>query len=191
MTDHTTLTVNGVDINYVNTQETKGIRVANASTICFFTLVLAISMIILWLYISDNQVISELSRYTRIKNAVKGWKSLVYTKSSIESDYGKQLVADRQDLFAFQCVDFGAYFLPIRIDRDTFLPQAIRRGEGDGWKINKADKIDKSSQQFCEFIISRYSNNTITCGNDMMKKIGYSGYFEHGHWCSQYHGLLS
>ncbi|ANS71160.1 entry/fusion imv membrane protein [Pteropox virus] len=191
MTDYTTLTVRGLDLNYVNTQEVKGISAVRTSTLCFFTLILAVSALILWLYVSNNTVLEELSRYVRIKNTVRGWKPLVNAKSNLESDRGRQISADRPELFKFQCVDFGTYFLPVRLNKDNYLPEAIQRGTGDGWVIQKAAKVDLSAQQFCQYVIQKYSQNTITCGNEMMKKIGYSGFFEGDHWCALYHNLLT
>ncbi len=190
MEDLTTLTVNGLDVNYIRRKEVAGIRAAKTSTVCFFLLILVLSVLLLWFQISENSFLSEISKYSRIKSSVKGWRNLVDSKTKLESDKGRLIAAGRKELLSFSCIDFGPYFLPSRLDEKTFLPQAIRRGKGDGWMIHKASKIDPSAQQFCEYIV-RNHEDTITCGNEMMKELGYSGYFEKLHWCSEFNNLLT
>ncbi|AUI80643.1 hypothetical protein [White-tailed deer poxvirus] len=189
--DKTTLTVNGLELDYAREKEAKGIQAAKKSTLCFFLFILAVSVLFLWFQVSDNSILSELVKYTRIKNNIKGWRPLVESKTKLESDKGRLLAAGRDDLLSFHCVDFGQYILPIRLDRKTFLPQSIRRGIGDGWMIRKAAKVDPSAQQFCEYLIKNKSDNIITCGINMMDEIGYSGYFMDSHWCNDFHNLLT
>ncbi|APG58290.1 protein H2 [BeAn 58058 virus] len=189
--DKTTLNVNGVELEYFREKEKKSIHVARKSTLCFFVLIFTISILLLWFQISDNSIFSELLRYTRIKNSVKGWRPLVESKSILESDRGRLMASGRDYIFDFNCVDYGEYFIPVRLDKKTYLPQAIRRGVGDGWVIRKANKVDLSAHQFCEHLINTHSDNVITCGNDMMDKVGYSGYFAGPHWCSDFYSYLN
>ncbi|AAF14958.1 m070R [Myxoma virus] len=189
--DKTTLTVNGVELEYIREKETEGIRGAKVSTVCFFVLILAVSALLLWFQASDNSIFSELLKYSRIKNAVKGWRPLVESKTKLEADKGRLRAAGNDKYFSFSCVDFGSYLMPIKLDTVTFLPQAIRRGTGDGWMVKKADKVDPSAQQFCEYLIRNNSDNVITCGTKMMDQLGYSGYFIRDHWCSNYHNLTN
>ncbi|AAL69809.1 SPV070 hypothetical protein [Swinepox virus] len=189
--DKTTLTVNGIELEYAREKEHESITIAKKSTLCFFVLILGISLIILWFQVSDNSIFFELVKYSRIKNSIKEWRPLVESKTKLESDRGRILSADRDDYFVFNCIDFGSYFIPLRLDKKTFLPQAIRRGVGDGWMIQKADKKDPSAQQFCEYLIRNKSNNVITCGLTMMGELGYSGYFMDSHWCSEFYNILS
>ncbi|QEJ79221.1 entry-fusion complex component [Goatpox virus] len=189
--DKTTLNVNGVELEYAREKENKTIQTAKTSTLCFFILILGISILLLWFQVSDNSIFSELMKYIRIKKSIRGWRPLVETKTNLESDRGKMLSMGRDEYFSFNCVDFGSYFVPIRLDRKTFLPQAIRRGKGDGWMVQKADKIDVSAQQFCQYLIKHKSENIITCGTHMINEIGYSGYFTNSHWCSDFYNLLN
>ncbi|AAR07429.1 73R [Yaba monkey tumor virus] len=188
--DKTILTVNGLELEYVREKEAKSIRAAKTSTLCFFVIILSASILLFWFQVSKNSFFSELAKYIRIKNSVKGWRPLVNAKTKLESDRGRLMSLNRNDLFSFNCLDYGPYFLATRIDKKTFLPQAIRRGDGDAWMVKKANKVDLSAQQFCEYIVSKY-DDTITCGFDMMDKIGYSGYFMDSHWCSEFHNLLN
>ncbi|QHR82612.1 MV entry-fusion complex protein [Brazilian porcupinepox virus 1] len=189
--DKTTLNVNGVELEYFREKETNSIKVAKKSTLCFFVLILTISILLLWFQVSDNSIFIELLRYLRIKDTVRWWRPLVESKSKLESDRGRMVSADRSDMFNFNCIDYGPYILPVRLDPKTFLPQAIRRGVGDGWVIKKADKLDLSANQYCEYIIKNKSDNVITCGSDMMDKLGYSGYFMNSHWCSDFYNLIN
>ncbi|QHG62632.1 hypothetical protein [Cetacean poxvirus 1] len=189
--EKTTLSVNGLDFEYVREKAIESIKVAKTSTVCFFVIVLIISIVLMWFQISDNTIFYELIKYCRIKNSVKEWGPLVESKSQLESDKGRLLAEERKDLLNFHCVDFGSFFLPIRLDSNTYLQQAIRRGSGDGWMVKKASKVDLSAQQFCEYLIKYKHDNVITCGTDMLNTLGYSGFFETGHWCKEYSDLLN
>ncbi|ABD97451.1 CPXV111 protein [Cowpox virus] len=182
--DKTTLSVNACNLEYVREKAIVGVQAAKTSTLIFFVIILAISALLLWFQTSDNQVFNELTRYMRIKNTVNDWKSLTDSKTKLESDRGRLLAAGKDDIFDFKCVDFGAYFIAMRLDKKTYLPQAIRRGTGDAWMVKKAAKVDPSAQQFCQYLIKHKSNNVITCGNEMLNELGYSGYFMSPHWCS-------
>ncbi|AST09493.1 IMV membrane protein [NY_014 poxvirus] len=184
--DKTTLSVNAHNLEYVREKAIQGVQAAKTSTIIFFVIILAISALLLWFQTSDNQIFNELSRYMRIKNTVRDWRSLTDSKTKLESDRGRLLSAGRDELFDFQCIDFGTYFSAVRLDKKTFLPQAIRRGTGDAWMIKKAAKIDLSAQQFCQYLIKHHSDNIITCGNEMLNELGYSGYFMDPHWCTDF-----
>ncbi|QDJ95085.1 entry-fusion IMV protein [Hypsugopox virus] len=189
--DKTTLNVNSLKLEYAREHEIKSIKAAKTSTLCFFVLILAVSALLLWFQVSDNSFFSELAKYTRIKNSIKGWKPLVESKTKLESDKGRMMAAGRPELLDFSCIDFGSYFIAMRLDKKTYLPQAIRRGTGDAWMVQKANKVDPSAEQFCKYLIQTKSTNTITCGNEMMNLLGYSGYFMDSHWCSKYTNLLS
>ncbi|CCD83249.1 subunit of the poxvirus multiprotein entry-fusion complex [Squirrelpox virus] len=190
MGDRTTLSVHGLDLEYAREREAESVHAARASTLCFFVLVLAASAVLLWLQVSDNGVVTELTRYARIKESVRGLRPLVQGKADMESDRGRQLAANNKSLLDFHCVDFGAYYLPTRLDKSTFLPQAVRRGEGDGWMVTKAAPNDVAAKQFCEYVLRTRSDSVITCGPEMMRELGYSGYYEGPHWCAAFHDLL-
>ncbi|ABQ43548.1 hypothetical protein [Tanapox virus] len=189
--DKTTLTVNGLELEYVREKNAKSVQAAKRSTLCFFVIILSASVLLFWFQVSKNSFFSELAKYVRIKNSVKGWRPLVESKTKLESDRGRLISSDRNDLYVFNCLDYGPYFVAARIDKKSFLPQAIRRGDGDAWMIKKSNKVDLSAQQFCEHIIKSNYDNTITCGLDMMDKVGYSGYFMESHWCSDFYNLLN
>ncbi|ASF89969.1 hypothetical protein SePPVgORF049 [Seal parapoxvirus] len=184
MADVTTLSVNGLNLDFARERVAKSIRAARTSTLLFFALTLAASIFILWLQLTEYPLFAELSKYARIKSAVRSWRPLVDAKTEIESDLGRQKTADRPELFEFRCVDFGKFFLPVRYSPTTYLPQAVRRGVGDGWMVQKAAAKDLSAQQFCESVLRHRGNNVITCGSEMMRLVGYSGYFEDDHWCA-------
>ncbi|ALA62476.1 hypothetical protein [Turkeypox virus] len=179
------LSVNGIELNYARNEITKNIRYSKISTFIFFFLLLIISTILFFFQISNNSIFETLSKYSRIKKNLSSWKPLVIQKSKINSELGKHAALNRPELFRFRCIDFGNYFLPVRLNNNNFLPEAIRRGEGDGWMVKKAGKHDPAAEQYCEFISNRYKD-TITCGNQMFNMIGYSGYFEPGHWCQSF-----
>ncbi|PWG68643.1 hypothetical protein DEM28_23460, partial [Enterobacter mori] len=65
--DKTTLNVNGVELEYAREKENKTIQTAKTSTLCFFMLILGISILLLWFQVSDNSIFSELMKYIRIK----------------------------------------------------------------------------------------------------------------------------
>ncbi|AIZ77309.1 hypothetical protein SB87_gp056 [Parapoxvirus red deer/HL953] len=190
MADVTTLAVNGLGLEYARERAAKSVHAARTSTLLFFTLTLAASLFILWLQLTEFPLLAELGRYSRIKSAVRAWRPLVDAKTQIEADLGRQKTVDRPDLFEFRCVDFGRFFMPVRYSPVTFLPQAVRRGAGDGWMVQKAAAKDLSAQQFCESVLRHRANNVITCGSEMMRLLGYSGYFEDEHWCGAAAGVL-
>lgn len=184
MADRTTVSVHGLDLEYVRAHERASVRYARVSTLCFFFVLLFLSAVLFIYQISEGNVVSTLRQYARIKQSIVNWRPLVEAKSHIERERGRRAAVARPDLFEFRCVNFGAYFLPARLDRATYLPQAVRRGRGDGWMIKKAAATDLSASQFCDFVLDNYSGNVITCGTEMFNEIGYGGYFEQGHWCN-------
>ncbi|QGN68078.1 IMV membrane protein [Equine molluscum contagiosum-like virus] len=190
MADRTTLSVHGLELNYVREHERASVRYAGVSTVAFFLLVLVASTVLFLYQLSDDNVFATLARYARIKSALRSWRPLVAAKTRLERERGRQLAARRADIFDFRCMDFGAFFLPVRLDRETFLPQAVRRGRGDGWTVAKAAPLDPGAQQFCEFVLRNHEDSTLTCGTEMFNEIGYSGYFEPGHWCRDFVDLL-
>ncbi|ATI21181.1 IMV membrane protein [Eastern grey kangaroopox virus] len=190
MAEETTLSVNGLELNYVRSKEGPSLCYARVSAVCFFLLMLVASAVLFAYQVSDNRVFSELARYSRIKSAITRWKPLVRAKARVAAELGRRRAASSPGLFEFRCVDFGTYFLPVRLSRDSFLPQAIRRGDGDGWMVRKAAKSDPAALQFCQHVISRFEGNVVTCGSEMFKELGYSGYFERGHWCQQFLELV-
>uniref|UniRef100_A0AAU7E217 Viral membrane protein n=1 Tax=Rousettus bat poxvirus TaxID=3141933 RepID=A0AAU7E217_9POXV len=189
MADRTTVSVNGLDLEYVRAHERVSVRYARVSTLCFFFVMLVASAVLFVYQISEGNVVSELRKYSRLKHAILSWRPLVDAKVRIERERGRQEAATRPSAFNFRCVDFGPYFVPVRLDRASFLPQAVRRGRGDGWMVKKAARVDPSAQQFCEYVLDNNDGNTITCGTEMFDELGYSGYFEAGHWCSSFLGL--
>ncbi|AHH34247.1 hypothetical protein [Orf virus] len=191
MADVTTLTANGLTLEFARERALRSLRAARTSTLVFFTLTLAASLFVLWLQLTEFPVFEELGKYARIKSAVRSWRPLVEAKTEIESDLGRQKTADRPELFEFRCVDFGKFYLPVRYSPTTFLPQAVRRGAGDGWMVHKAAAVDLAAQQFCESVLRHRANNVITCGSEMMRLVGYSGYFEDDHWCAATSGVLT
>ncbi|QRY18957.1 ORF-87 [Teiidae poxvirus 1] len=183
------LSVHGIELNYARNIVTKTIRHSRASTILFFFLLLVISVVLFFLQISNNRFFNNLAKYVRIKKNLSSWKPLVIQKSKINGELGKHAALNRPDLLRFKCMDFGNYILPIRLNGNNFLPEAVRRGEGDGWMVKKAGKEDPAAEQYCEYILNNYKD-TITCGNQMFNILGYSGYFETGHWCQTYLDLI-
>ena len=190
MADVTTLSANGLNLEFARSRAIQSIRAARTSTLVFFTITLIVSLFILWLQLTEFPIFEELGKYARIKSAVRSWRPLVDAKTDIESDLGRQKTSDRPDLFEFRCVDFSTFYLPVRYSPTSYLPQAVRRGTGDGWMVQKAAANDLSAKQFCESVLRHRSNNVITCGSEMLRMVGYSGYFEDNHWCSAASGVL-
>lgn len=88
-----------------------------------------------------------------------------------------------QSAFVFKCLDMGLYYLPVRINPDTYNYEGVRRGNGDIWIIEKASSVDIAAAQFCNFVITEKKDNTIECGIEMFQSLGYSGYSNSEHWC--------
>lgn len=62
--------------------------------------------------------------------------------------------------------------------------QAIRKGQGDAWFVNKLSKNDIGALHFCKGIILAKLDNIIECGKDMFEKVGYAGILSIDHWCT-------
>ncbi|ABJ08992.1 IMV membrane protein [Nile crocodilepox virus] len=186
MADKTTLFVNGVELVYAREKGGRIARFARVSTVLFFVGVLLLSVLLFLLQISGNRVLEELARYARIKKNLASWQPLVASKSRLESERGRYYRLRNPALGNFLCVDFGAFYLPARLAEATALPEAVRRGRGDGWMIKKAAPKDEGARQFCEYVVAAGASSTVTCGLDMFRELGYSGYFEAGHWCGEF-----
>ena len=142
------------------------------------------SLIIFILQVFDIDIIKQLRLCKRIQRNVNTWQGVINNITESNIIAGKQLALKiNASGLNFYCYDYGSFYLPMRLNPNTYLPEAIRRGNGDGWSIAKAATIDPSANQFCTYVISKYSTNTITCGTDMYSKIQYSGWLETGHWC--------
>ena len=113
------------------------------------------------------------------------WHNNIIEKTGIETNRGKRVALEINNnaIYSFQPYDFGTYYTALRLNSATYLPEFIRRGNGDIWKVNKAADKDTSALQFTKYLIYTNSSNTITCGLDMYNKLGYGGYFNSNHPC--------
>lgn len=130
----------------------------------------------------DWEPLLVLKKFKRIKKNMNSWESIVRNKTFIEANNGRLLYLAKPLVSNFTCLDYGSYYLPGRINIDSYLPEFVRRGNSGPWTVNKADKNDEPAKQFCSYILEKYSRNNqnqnlITCGIDMFNKIGTSGYF--------------
>jgi len=173
-----------INITYLHRDEERKIASKDRGLIiisCFFII---ISVIIFLIQSFNLNAISEVKTCRRIQNNVNRWGNTINDITDSNVITGKQKALQIvTDGFNYQCYDYGIYYLPMKLNNTTYLPEAIRRGNGDGWMIHKSDTIDTSALQFCSYVIVKYNGNTITCGSDMYNKIEYSGWLETGHWC--------
>ena len=127
--------------------------------------------------------LKTLELFKRIKKNMNSWATISNEKTAIEVNKGKLLYLTNTSVADFQCIDYGSYIVPGRISSTTYLPEFVRRGNSGPWIINKADTNDLSSLQFCKFLLNKYVTKStsldglISCGGDMLEKLGYTGYF--------------
>lgn len=143
----------------------------------------AIIVFVSLLQLSDWEPIYTINRFQAIQSNFTSSYSLISEYQKLESAKMQNILAGMQNYELYQCVDYGSFIIPMRVNPKTFLPEAIRRGNGDGWAIQKSASNDIGASQFCTFIIMQYGSNTIQCGLDMNDKLGYGGYLNNGHWC--------
>jgi hypothetical protein len=178
---------NNLDYYKIETARIKHFKFIEIFFITFILLTLSVFFLILYCYEPEDW--KALKNFTLIKNNMSHWKKNIIAKSNIESTRGKRLYLQNpnQDSQIFKCYDFGLYYAASRLNGITFLPEFIRRGNGDVWKVSKSvntkNKYDKSAHQFCQYLTFKNSDNIITCGLDMYNKLGYGGYFNFGHPC--------
>lgn len=171
-------------LDYIRQTESNIKNVRGYLILIISAFIIFISSVLFILQTANYDFFDQLAIFKRIKNNMSSWKSLILEKTGIEIARGKNLAARSNiKIFNFECYDMGTYYVSARLNERNGLPQFIKRGKGDVWMIRKADKIDNSSKQFCEYITRTGNQNTITCGMDMYNQIGYSGYFENGHPC--------
>lgn len=142
---------------------------------------LSISFLFFICQIIELDIIKEYLTFKKIKNNMNNMKKLNSNKTLIEIDKGKKLVLSTSlNLTQFNCYNINNYYVAARINKNTYLPEFIRKDTADVWKINGSDD---SSQQFCQYLIMEHADNTITCGIQMYEEIGYGGYFNLNHPC--------
>jgi hypothetical protein len=149
-----------------------------------------IVVIIGLLQLSDYEPIATVNKFQIIQSNFSSQYSLVKDYEKLEVAKMQNLVPSMRNYQNYQCIDYGSYILPLRVNPISFLPEAIRRGNGDGWQIQKSGNVDVPAQQFCSFLIMEYGSNTISCGLDMYEKLGYGGYLNNLHWCKSARQLL-
>lgn len=182
--DKTVIEFSENSLDYIHQTESKVKNVRGYLILIISAVIVFISTVVFIMQTANYEFIEQLGIFKRIKNNMGSWKSLILEKTGIEVGRGKNM-ASRVNIkvFNFNCYDFGTYYVGAKLSPKNNLPEFIRRGKGDVWMIQKADKIDNSAKQFCEYQVRNNNLNTITCGMDMYNKIGYSGYFELGHPC--------
>jgi hypothetical protein len=136
------------------------------------------------LQLSDWEPIYTVNRFQTIQTNFTSQYSLISEYQKLEAAKMQNILPSMNNHEFYQCVDYGSYIIPMRVNPITFLPQAIRRGNGDAWLIQKSATKDIGASQFCEFSIMQYGSNTIQCGLDMYDALGYGGYMNNGHWCT-------
>lgn len=143
--------------------------------ILFIIFIISICFSILQYF--EWEPLEVLAKFKRIKKNINSWTSITKEKTAIEANKGKLLYLSKKNVANMQCLDYGNYYIPGRISKDSYLPEFIKRGNSGPWVIQKANKIDESARQFCYYVLNKYSSNTITCGIQMYEELGYSGYF--------------
>lgn len=183
MVDIVTVRDNG--INYYNEKTYKSINFKETSIVIITIIFIVISLVFGMLRMYKFEPLENLILFKRIKRNMNNWKNIVRNKSIIEAEKGKKLILGGFDdsIKNFKCYDFGDYYGALRISPISYLPEFIRKGSGDIWKINKLDNVDIGAKSFCEYIILKHNNNTLTCGMNMYNEIGYGGYFDKYHPC--------
>lgn len=171
-------------------QETSSIQTSKGFELLAFTFFfMIVSVIFALLQYYNYEPLAQLDKFKRIKRNMGTFRINILEKTAIETTRGKRIALSINDpsIYQFECLDFGSYFSPMRLNSSTYLPEFIRRGTGDVWKINKALKDgvtkDTSAEQFCQYVILNHSNETLTCGIDMYDELGYGGYFNTNHPC--------
>lgn len=174
-----------INLNYIRKDKEKQILSKDRGLIFISCILIAISIIIFTIQIFNPEMLRQIMKCKRIQKNVSKWSKIINEITSVEITKGKQVALQINNSgFDYKCYDYGPYYIPFKLNPLTYLPEAIRRGNGDGWVISKSSDVDLPALQFCKYIILKYPSNTITCGMDMFDKIKYSGYFEVGHWCS-------
>lgn len=177
------------NFDYYKNEEVK-IQVGKGLELIIFTFFfMTVSIILALLQYYGYEPLVQLDKFKRIKANMGKFRTNIIEKTAIETTRGKRIALTINDpsIYQFECLDFGDYFAALRLDGSTYLPQFIRRGIGDVWKVNKSLKEgvskDTSAEQFCEYIISHYQNDYLTCGVEMYDELGYGGYFNPNHPC--------
>lgn len=185
MTGKTFIEINENNLDYYRQEKIKIDKIKNIEIILITFFFLAISVIVAFLQYYEYRPLSEITTFKRIKHNMGNWKNNIIEKTGIESNRGKRIALqiNNNAIYSFQPYDFGSYYAAMRINNVTYLPEFIKRGNGDVWKVNKAATVDVSAQQFTRYLILNYSNNYLTCGIDMYNILGYGGYFNSNHPC--------
>jgi hypothetical protein len=161
----------------------------NQTNVFYIILILFIIFLLsvcysLLLYFEWNPLL-VLQKFKRIKKNMTSWDTITKNKNAIESEKGKLLYLSNKNVAKLQCLDFDNYYVVGRISSENYLPEFIKRGDSGPWMIKKLNKKDVAAQQFCLYILTKYANNTITCGLKMYEKLGYSGYFYNNSPCEK------
>lgn len=182
--DTTIIEIGEHSLDYMRKTDMKVKKVKGYLIFIITAVLIFISVCFFALQVAELPFLEQLYIFRRIKNNMGNWKQLILEKTGIEISRG-QSVASRvsKEAFSINCFDLGQYYVAVRLSEKNNLPEFIRRAKGDVWMMKKADKIDPSSQQFCEYVSRNMNTNTVSCGIDMYNKIGYSGYFERFHPC--------
>lgn len=149
-----------------------------------FCLVIILSTA-LFMYQISSDFFNDIQRYKRIVRSYnKNIQNVsVKTRSLSEKARNIYLKSKGGSLDSFKCYNIGNYFVSARINRkNNYLPEFIRRGNGDVWKFVNSDKDtipkdieDTSAYDYCTYITESKSHSIISCGKEMFAELGYSG----------------
>lgn len=143
----------------------------------FYIVVLSLIILIYVLYTNNYAPFVVLKDYNAIVRSINTYSILVDEITSQESKENHIKFNATTKFNRFTCIDMGSYYVSVMLNNE-YLPTFIRRGNGDIWRVSKAAAKDDAALQFCNYISTAYMDNYITCGNDMFKKIGISGYLD-------------
>ena len=190
--ERTFLEIGEYNLDYYRRTEVRRDRIQNLEIILVTFFFLFISIVIAFGQLYDYRPIVELNKFKRIKHNMSNWKNNIIEKTGIESNRGKKLFLQLNDntIYSFKPYDFGNFYTAMRINNVTYLPEFIRRGNGDVWKVLKAAENDTSAKQFAQYLILTQSSNYLTCGIDMYNILGYGGYFNLNHPCQNALNIL-
>lgn len=165
----------------------KSTKTYKQSNIFYIILILFIIFIISLCYsilqYFEWKPLMVIQKFKRIKKNMTSWDNITKNKTAIESNKGRLLYLSNKNVSNLQCLDFGNYYAVGRLSKQEYLPEFIKRGNSGPWVIKKANVIDESAKQFCNYVLNKYSDNLITCGLKMYEELGYSGYFSNDSPC--------
>lgn len=187
-------TVIEIDENNVDYyRETKSrIRFKKIEVIIFIIVIFVIGFLFSLIQYFNYTPYIKLQDFKRIKNNMLKWKTSVIEKTNIESKRGKRvaLSLNNSNIYDFNCYNFDSYYAALRLNSSSYLPEFIRRGSGDVWKVTKAAEKDPSAKQYCDYLIKYKSTSYITCGLSMFNELSYSGFFNENHPCKEALNIL-